>query len=165
MIGINEFGKTSISDIQVFEYTDTLSLPVSRTTYEKSHIGDVVKIEGIVGILVTEIALTPEEEKTVVAAIEGAGGKYIPAMKGTGGFNAPGHASVRIKGGVFKMRVKHNGAAKVGTPVYAEAVANGRHAITTTKGAGGFLVGYLYNALPAQGTEHVAPVIFDPTAR
>ena len=165
MIGINEFGRTSISDVQVFEYTDTLSLPVSRTDYEKSHIGDVVKVGSIVGILVTEIALTPEEEKTVVAAIEGAGGKYIPAMKGTGGFNAPGYASVRIRGGVFKMSVKHSGAVKVGSPVYADKLTDGRHAITTTKAADGFQVGYLYNALPAQGAEHVVPVIFDPTAR
>lgn len=33
MIGINEFGGRKISDIQVFEYTDTLSLPVSKTDY------------------------------------------------------------------------------------------------------------------------------------
>lgn len=29
MIGINEFGAKKISDIQIFEYTDTLSLPVN----------------------------------------------------------------------------------------------------------------------------------------
>ena len=159
MIGINEFGGRKISDIQVFEYTDTLSLPVSKTDYSHSHIGDIV------GLLVTEIAATPEEIKKAVKAVEDAGGTYIPATKPTGGFNAPGYASVRIRGGVFKMSVKHSGAVKVGSPVYAEKLTDGRHAITTTKGADGFPIGYLYNALPAQGAEHVVPVIFDPTAR
>ena len=165
MIGINEFGAKKISDIQVFEYTDTLSLPVSRTDYSHAHIGDIVKVGNIVGILVTEIASTPEEIKKAVKAVEDAGGTYIPATKPTGGFNAPGYASVRIKGGVFKMSVKHSGAVKVGAPVYADKLTDGRHAITTTKGADGFPIGYLYNALPAQGAEHVVPVIFDPTAR
>ena len=72
---------------------------------------------------------------------------------------------MRIRGGVFKMSVKHSGAVKVGSPVYAEKLTDGRHAITTTKAADGFQVGYLYNALPAQGAEHVVPVVFDPTAR
>lgn len=165
MIGINEFGGRKISDIQVFEYTDTLSLPVNKTDYSRSHIGDIVKVGGIVGLLVTEIAATPEEIKKAVKAVEDAGGTYIPATKPTGGFNAPGYASVRIRGGVFKMSVKHSGAVKVGSPVYAEKLTDGRHAITTTKAADGFQVGYLYNALPAQGAEHVVPVIFDPTAR
>ena len=165
MIGINEFGGRKISDIQVFEYTDTLSLPVNKTDYSRSHIGDIVKVGSIVGLLVTEIAATPEEIKKAVKAVEDAGGTYIPATKPTGGFNAPGYASVRIRGGVFKMSVKHSGAVKVGSPVYADKLTDGRHAITTTKGADGFQVGYLYNALPAQGAEHVVPVIFDPTAR
>lgn len=165
MIGINEFGAKKISDIQVFEYTDTLSLPVNKTDYSHSHIGDIVKVGSIVGLLVTEIAATPEEIKKAVKAVEDAGGTYIPATKPTGGFNAPGYASVRIKGGVFKMSVKHTGAVKVGAPVYADKLTDGRHAISTTKGADGFQVGYLYNALPAQGAEHVVPVIFDPTAR
>lgn len=165
MIGINEFGSKKISDIQVFEYTDTLSLPVSKTDYSHAHIGDIVKVGSIVGLLVTEIAAAPEEIKKAVKAVEDAGGTYIPATKPTGGFNAPGYASVRIKGGVFKMSVKHSGAVKVGSPVYAEKLTDGRHAITTTKAADGFQVGYLYNALPAQGAEHVVPVIFDPTAR
>lgn len=165
MIGINEFGGRKISDIQVFEYTDTLSLPVDKTAYSHAHIGDIVKVGGIVGLLVTEIAATPEEIKKAVKAVEDAGGTYIPATKPTGGFNAPGYASVRIRGGVFKMSVKHSGAVKVGSPVYADKLTDGRHAITTTKGADGFPIGYLYNALPAQGAEHVVPVIFDPTAR
>lgn len=165
MIGINEFGAKKISDIQVFEYTDTLSLPVDKTSYSHAHIGDVVKVGSIVGLLVTEIAATPEEIKKAVKAVEDAGGTYIPATKPTGGFNAPGYASVRIKGGVFKMSVKHSGAVKVGSPVYADKLTDGRHAITTTKGADGFPIGYLYNALPAQGAEHVVPVIFDPIAR
>ena len=165
MIGINEFGAKKISDIQVFEYTDTLSLPVNKTDYSHAHIGDIVKVGSIVGLLVTEIAATPEEIKKAVKAVEDAGGTYTPATKPTGGFNAPGYASVRIKGGVFKMSVKHSGAVKVGSPVYADKLTDGRHAITTTKGADGFLIGYLYNALPAQGAEHVVPVIFDPTAR
>lgn len=164
MIGINEFGAKKISDIQVFEYTDTLSLPVSKIDYGRSHIGDIVKVGSIVGLLVTEIAATPEEIKKAVKAVEDAGGTYIPAAKPTGGFNAPGYASVRVRGGVFKMSVKHSGAVKVGSPVYAEKLTDGRHAISTTKGADGFQVGYLYNALPAQGAEHVVPVIFDPTA-
>ena len=63
------------------------------------------------------------------------------------------------------MSVKHSGAVKVGPPVYADKLIDGRHAITTTKAADGFQVGYLYNALPAQGAEHVVPVIFDPTTR
>lgn len=165
MISINEFGGRKISDIQVFEYTDTLSLPVSKTDYSHAHIGDIVKVGSIVGLLVTEIAATPEEIKKAVKAVEDAGGTYIPATKPTGGFNAPGYASVRIRGGVFKMSVKHSGVVKVGSPVYAEKLTDGRHAITTTKAADGFQVGYLYNALPAQGAEHVVPVIFDPTAR
>ena len=164
MRGINEFGCRKISDLQVLEYTETLSLPVNKTDHSHSHIGDIVKVGGIVGLLVTEIAATPEEIKKAVKAVEDAGGTYIPATKPTGGFNAPGYASVRIRGGVFKMSVKHSGAVKVGSPVYAEKLTDGRHAITTTKAADGFQVGYLYNALPAQGAEHVVPVIFDPTA-
>ena len=165
MIWIIQLCSKNISDLQVFEYTDTLSLPVSKTDYSHAHIGDVVKVGSIVGLLVTEIAATPEEIKKAVKAVEDAGGTYIPATKPTGGFNAPGYASVRIRGGVFKMSVKHSGAVKVGSPVYAEKLTDGRHAITTTKAADSFLVGYLYNALPAQGAEHVVPVIFDPTAR
>ena len=56
MVQINSFGAKKISDIQVFEYSDTLSLPVDLSKYGNSHIGDVVQVGGLLGVLVTEIA-------------------------------------------------------------------------------------------------------------
>lgn len=131
----NIFGSKALSDVQVFEYIDTLSLPIPAE-YNKSHIGDVVKVGDIWGVLVTEIAKTSEEEAAAVKAIEAAGGVYIPATKGTGGLNGPGYASVRVHGGAFRMSVTGAKGDKsdVGKTVYAAPAAEGKSTLTLTKG-------------------------------
>ena len=155
MVQINSFGAKKISDIQVFEYSDTLSLPVDLSKYGNSHIGDVVQVGGLLGILVTEIAPSAQDQAKL-----GQDPLWNPLTKPTWGNNGPGYASVRISGGVFKLRVTLTGpSVEPGALIYAKPVANGRMELTNDKATGtAGLVGYAYSKITGTGTQTV-PVI------
>lgn len=155
MVQINSFGAKKISDIQVFEYSDTLSLPVDLSKYGKSHIGDVVQVGGLLGVLVTEVAPSAQDQAKL-----GQDPMWNPLTKPTWGNNGPGYASVRISGGVFKLQVTLTGAGvEPGTLIYAKPAANGRMELTNDKLAGtAGLVGYAYSKITGTGAQTV-PVI------
>ena len=150
-------------DTQVFEYSDTLSLPVDKAVYTKAHVGDVVKVGNILGILLSEIA--PSDADLQAASLaEG----FIPQALPTYGLNRPGYATVRIHGGVWNLDVAHSGAKPVGTLVYAvpATAGTGKVTLTTDSAASGAVVfGFLYNAAPAAGASANLPVAFDTSAK
>lgn len=155
MVQINSFGAKKISDIQVFEYADTLSLPVDLSKFGKSHIGDVVQVGGLLGVLVTEIAPSAQDQAKL-----GQDPLWNPLTKPTWGNNGPGYASVRISGGVFKLQVTLTGAGvEPGALIYAKPAANGKMELTNDKATGtAGLVGYAYSKVSSTGTQTV-PVI------
>lgn len=155
MVQINSFGTKKISDVQVFEYADTLSLPVDLSKFGKSHIGDVVQVGGLLGVLVTEIAPSAQDQAKL-----GQDPLWNPLSKPTWGNNGPGYASVRISGGVFKLRVILTGAGvEPGALIYAKPAANGKMELTNDKTAGtAGLVGYAYSKVSSTGAQTV-PVI------
>lgn len=155
MVQINTFGAKKISDIQVFEYADTLSLPVDLSKFGKSHIGDVVQVGGLLGVLVTEIAPSAQDQAKL-----GQDPLWNPATKPTWGNNGPGYASVRVSGGVFKLRVTLTGAGvEPGALIYAKPAANGKMELTDDKATGtAGLVGYAYSKVSSTGAQTV-PVI------
>ena len=155
MVQINTFGAKKISDIQVFEYADTLSLPVDLAKFGKSHIGDVVQVGGLLGVLVTEIAPSAQDQAKL-----GQDPLWNPATKPTWGNNGPGYASVRISGGVFKLQVTLTGAGvEPGALIYAKPAANGKMELTNDKATGtAGLVGYAYSKVSSTGAQTV-PVI------
>lgn len=155
MVQINSFGAKKISDIQVFEYSDTLSLPVDLSKYGKSHIGDVVQVGGLLGVLVTEIAPSVQDQAKLSQDP-----MWNPLTKPTWGNNGPGYASVRISGGVFKLQVTLTGnGVEPGALIYAKPAANGRMELTNDQAAGtAGRVGYAYSKITGAGTQTV-PVI------
>lgn len=155
MVQINSFGAKKISDIQVFEYADTLSLPVDLSKFGKSHIGDVVQVGGLLGVLVTEIAPSAQDQAKL-----GQDPLWNPLTKPTWGNNGPGYASVRISGGVFKLQVTLTRAGvEPGALIYAKPAANGKMELTDDKTAGtAGLVGYAYSKISSTGAQTV-PVI------
>lgn len=155
MVQINSFGAKKISDIQVFEYADTLSLPVDLSKFGKSHIGDVVQVGGLLGVLVTEIAPSAQDQAKL-----GQDPLWNPATKPTWGNNGPGYASVRVSGGVFKLQVTLTGAGvEPGALIYAKPAANGKMELTNDKATGtAGLVGYAYSKVSSTGAQTV-PVI------
>lgn len=155
MTQINSFGAKKISDVQVFEYADTLSLPVDLSKFGKSHIGDVVQVGGLLGVLVTEIAPSAQDQAKL-----GQDPLWNPLSKPTWGNNGPGYASVRISGGVFKLQVTLTGSGvEPGTPIYAKPAANGKMELVNDKVSGtAGLVGYAYSKVSSTGAQTV-PVI------
>ena len=155
MVQINSFGAKKISDIQVFEYADTLSLPVDLSKFGKSHIGDVVQVGGLLGVLVTEIAPSAQDQAKL-----GQDPLWNPLSKPTWGNNGPGYASVRISGGVFKLQVTLTGAGvDPGALIYAKPAVNGKMELTNDKASGtAGLVGYAYSKVSSTGAQTV-PVI------
>lgn len=155
MTQINSFGAKKISDVQVFEYADTLSLPVDPSKFSKSHIGDVVQVGGLLGVLVTEIAPSAQDQAKL-----GQDPLWNPLTKPTWGNNGPGYASVRISGGVFKLQVTLTGAGvEPGALIYAKPAANGKMELTNDKDTGtAGLVGYAYSKVSSTGAQTV-PVI------
>lgn len=155
MVQINSFGAKKISDIQVFEYADTLSLPVDLSKFSKSHIGDVVQVGGLLGVLVTEIAPSAQDQAKL-----GQDPLWNPLTKPTWGNNGPGYASVRIAGGVFKLQVTLTSAGvEPGALIYAKPAVNGKMELTNDKDTGtAGLVGYAYSKVSSTGAQTV-PVI------
>lgn len=155
MTQINSFGAKKISDVQVFEYSDTLSLPVDPSKYSKSHIGDVVRVGDLLGVLVTEIAPSAQDQAKL-----GQDPLWNPLTKPTWGNNGPGYASVRISGGVFKLQVTLTGTGvEPGSPIFAKNATDGRMELTTDKNTGtAGIVGYAYSKITGTGAQTV-PVI------
>lgn len=154
MVQINSFGAKKISDIQVFEYSDTLSLPVDTSKYNKSHIGDVVQVGSLLGVLVTEIAPSAQDQAKLSQDP-----RWNPLTKPTWGNNGPGYASVRISGGVFKLQVTlTETGVELGAPIYAKPVADGRMELTNKATGAAGLVGYAYSKITGTGAQTV-PVI------
>ena len=157
-MAIHKLASFKGADNQVFEYSDTLSLPVDTTTYTDVHVGDIVKVGDILGVLMTEVAPTAAK----IAEMSEVYG-WVPRSKPTYGLNGPGYASIRVHGGVFKFTVAHSEAEPVGTKVYAIAGGPGKGLALTTDStaAGAEVFGWLYNAAPAGSTSDSLPVVFD----
>ena len=144
-------------DNQIFEYSDTLSLPVDAT---QAHLepGDVVVINkgnGIAGILQTKVRpTTAEPEKTL--------GEVLTAP--TYGLNGPGYASVRVAGGVFELTGRVTADAKAGDPVYVKAAtgAGVKPVITTVKAGADVIIGWLKEPVTSASVDQKMQVVLAP---
>lgn len=139
MAGIKKFPLTGNKDNQIFEYSDTLSLAIDDN---QKHLkaGDPVVINkeaGIAGILMSDVA--PAKEKTDYATAAEA------LTKPTYGLNRAQNASVRVKGGVFALKVDGNlSPFKPGTLVYLKAAtAGGKPTVTFTKAGADVVLGWV----------------------
>lgn len=145
-----------IADVQIHEYSKTLSLPIDPAKNKGATIGSVVSVGDIFGIMVTEVGLTPEQ----TAAEQAKDRFYMPFKSTIRGHNAPGYASVRVHGGVFKIKgVGHTGAKPVGSVVYAHQ--DGDHVTVNFTEASGTRIGFLTKAIPAGGSSADAIVALD----
>ena len=146
-----------VKDNQIFEYSDTLSLPVDAT---QAHLepGDVVvinKTNGIAGILQSKVRpTTAEAEKTP--------GEVLTAP--TYGLNGPGYASVRVTGGVFELVAKVTADAKCGDPVYVKAAtgAGTKPVITTVKTGTDVIIGWLKEPVSSASADQKLQVVLAP---
>ena len=146
-----------VKDNQIFEYSDTLSLPVDAT---QAHLepGDVVvinKANGIAGILQSKVRpTTAEAEKTL--------GEVLTAP--TYGLNGPGYASVRVTGGVFELVAKVTADAKCGDPVYVKAAtgAGTKPVITTVKTGADVIIGWLKEPVSSASADQKLQVVLAP---
>ena len=146
-----------VKDNQIFEYSDTLSLPVDAA---QAHLepGDVVvinKTNGIAGILQSKVRpTTAEPEKTL--------GEVLTAP--TYGLNGPGYASVRVTGGVFELTGKVTADAKAGDPVYAKAAtgAGTKPVVTTVKTGADVIIGWLKEPVSSASVDQKMQVVLAP---
>ncbi len=146
-----------VKDNQIFEYSDTLSLPVDAA---QGHLepGDVVvinKTNGIAGILQSKVRpTTAEPEKTL--------GEVLTAP--TYGLNGPGYASVRVAGGVFELVAKVTADAKCGDPVYAKAATGvgTKPVITTVKTGADVIIGWLKEPVSSASVDQKLQVVLAP---
>ena len=146
-----------VKDNQIFEYSDTLSLPVDAT---QAHLepGDVVvinKTNGIAGVLQSRVRpTTAEPEKTL--------GEVLTAP--TYGLNGPGYASVRVAGGVFELTGKVSADAKAGDPVYVKAAtgAGTKPVVTTVKTGADVIIGWLKEPVLSASVDQKMQVVRAP---
>lgn len=146
-----------VKDNQIFEYSDTLSLPVDAA---QAHLepGDVVvinKANGIAGILQSKVRpTTAEPEKTL--------GEGLAAP--TYGMNGPGYASVRVAGGVFELTGKVTADAKAGDPVYVKAAtgAGTKPVVTTVKTGADITIGWLKEPVSSASVDQKMQVVLAP---
>lgn len=146
-----------VKDNQIFEYSDTLSLPVDAA---QAHLepGDVVvinKTNGIAGILQSKVRpTTAEPEKTL--------GEVLTAP--TYGLNGPGYASVRVAGGVFELTGKVTADAKAGDPVYVKAAtgAGTKPVVTTVKTGADVIIGWLKEPVSSASVDQKLQVVLAP---
>lgn len=156
-MAVNAIRVPVVKDNQIFEYSDTLSLPVDAT---QAHLepGDVVVINkgnGIAGILQTKVRpTTAEPEKTL--------GEVLTAP--TYGLNGPGYASVRIAGGVFELTGRVTADAKAGDPVYVKAATGAgiKPVITTTKTGADVIIGWLKEPVASASVDQKMQVVLAP---
>lgn len=157
-MAVNAIRVPVVNDNQIFEYSDTLSLPISD---QQAHLepGDVVIINadnGIAGILQSKVRPTTAEPEKAL-------GEVLTAP--TYGLNGPGHASVRVAGGVFELVGKvANGGAKVGDFVYVKGPISGtaKPEITTSKVNAAVIIGWLKEPLPASPDPQKMQVVLAP---
>ena len=146
-----------VKDNQIFEYSDTLSLPVDAT---QAHLepGDVVvinKANGIAGVLQSKVRpTTAEPEKTL--------GEVLTAP--TYGLNGPGYASVRVSGGVFELTGRVTADAKAGDLVYAKAAtgAGTKPVVTTVKTGADVIIGWLKEPVSSASVDQKMQVVLAP---
>lgn len=157
MAGIKKFPLTGNKDNQIFEYSDTLSLAIDDA---QQHLkaGDAVVINkeaGIAGILMSDVA--PRTEKTDYATAAEA------LTKPTYGLNRDGHASVRVKGGVFALKVDGNlSPFNPGTLVYLKAAtAGGKPTVTFTKAGADVVLGWVKENYHTASGGSVYQVVLD----
>lgn len=141
---------------QVFEYTDTLSLPIDPAKNVGAAIGSVVSVGSIFGIMLTNVAPTAAQ----IAEKAAADACYMPCKHTLSGNNRPGYATVRVRGGAWKIKgVAYSGAKAVGDAVYAHQ--DGDHVTVNFTASGGTRIGFLYQAIPAGGSTADAIVVLD----
>lgn len=157
MTGIKKFPLTGNKDNQIFEYSDTLSLAIDDA---QKHLkaGDAVVVNkeaGIAGILMSDVA--PAGEKTDYATAAEA------LTKPTYGLNRAQHASVRVKGGVFALKVDGTPPPfKPGTLVYLKAAtAGGKPTITFTKAGADVVLGWVKENYTTISEDSVYQVVLD----
>ena len=146
-----------VKDNQIFEYSDTLSLPIDAT---QAHLepGVVVVINkgnGIAGILQTKVRPTAAEaEKTL--------GEVLTSP--TYGLNGPGYASVRVAGGVFELTGKVTADAKAGDPVYVKSAtgAGTKPVVTTVKTGADVIIGWLKEPVASASVDQKMQVVLAP---
>ena len=156
-MAVNAIRVPVVKDNQIFEYSNTLSLPVDAA---QAHLepGDVVvinKANGIAGILQTKVRpTTAEPEKTL--------GEVLTAP--TYGLNGPGYASVRVAGGVFELTGKVTADAKAGDPVYVKAAtgAGVKPVITTVKTGADVIIGWLKEPVTSASVDQRMQVVLAP---
>ena len=156
-MAVNAIRVPVVKDNQIFEYSDTLSLPVDAA---QAHLepGDVVVINkgnGIAGILQTKVRPTAAEaEKTL--------GEVLTSP--TYGLNGPGYASVRVAGGVFELTGKVAADAKAGDPVYVKAAtgAGAKPVITTAKAGADVIIGWLKEPVASASVDQKMQVVLAP---
>lgn len=158
MAGIKKFPLTGNKDNQIFEYSDTLSLAIDNT---QKHLkaGDAVVVNkeaGIAGILMSDVA--PAQEKTDYATAAEA------LTKPTYGLNRAQHASVRVKGGVFALKVDGTLLPfKPGTLVYLKAATAGANpTVTFTKAGADVVLGWVKDFYSTAANDRVYQVVLDP---
>jgi len=157
IMAVNAIRVPVVKDNQIFEYSNTLSLPVDAA---QAHLepGDVVvinKANGIAGILQTKVRpTTAEPEKTL--------GEVLTAP--TYGLNGPGYASVRVAGGVFELTGKVTADAKAGDPVYVKAAtgAGVKPVITTVKTGADVIIGWLKEPVTSASVDQRMQVVLAP---
>lgn len=157
MAGIKKFPLTGNKDNQIFEYSDTLSFKIDDA---QKHLkaGDAVVVNkeaGIAGILMSDVA--PAEEKTDYATAAEA------LTKPTYGLNRAQHASVRVKGGVFALKVDGSlSPFKPGTLVYLKAATAGaKPTITFTKTGADVVLGWVKDLYTTAAKDNVYQVVLD----
>lgn len=157
MASIKKFPLTGNKDNQIFEYSDTLSLLIDDN---QKHLkaGDPVVINkeaGIAGILMSDVA--PAVEKTDYATAAEA------LTKPTYGLNREKHASVRVKGGVFTLKVDGNlSPFKPGTLVYLKAATAGaKPTVTFTKAGADVVLGWAKEIYATAAKDSVYQVVLD----
>ena len=156
-MAVNAIRVSVAKDNQIFEYSDTLSLPVDAA---QAHLepGDVVvinKTNGIAGILQTKVRpMAAEAEKTF--------GEVLTAP--TYGLNGPGYASVRVTGGVFELTGKVPADAKAGDPVYVKAAtgAGTKPVVTTVKTGADIIIGWLKEPVSSASVDQKMQVVLAP---
>lgn len=158
MAGIKKFPLTGNKDNQIFEYSDTLSLLIDDT---QKHLkaGDPVVINkeaGIAGILMSDVA--PAQEKTDYATAAEA------LTKPTYGLNRGRYASVRVKGGVFALKVDGTAPSpfKPGTLIYLKAATAGaKPTVTFTKAGADVVLGWVKEIYATAAEDSVYQVVLD----
>ncbi len=163
-MAVNEFKVPLVTDNQIFEYSDILSLAINDN---QAHLGPgdpvvINKDNGIAGILQSKVAPKTAQTYDGLSAV---------LAKPTHGLNGPGHASVRVKGGVFEFDVQvEPNAGEVGAPVYLKAAdgAGKKPQLTTDKSEADVVFGWLKEpaaVLGSQASKMTCQVVLAPAKK